>query len=68
MARFVRNKKGRIPYISKCCKSSFETKCNGLYSYYVCDTCWNKTEPIKPDMRLKENKLKYGKKNKNHVK
>lgn len=49
-------------YESNCCQSEYETKFNGLYNYYVCKTCWQKTEPKKPDMRLKENKLKYGKK------
>lgn len=57
-------KKIKIIRISNCCKSTFETKSNGLYNYYVCDNCWKKTEPIKPDMRLKENKIKYGKRSK----
>jgi hypothetical protein len=55
-------KKNKVIYISDCCKSDFWSKDNGLYYYYVCKTCGNKTEPKKPDMRLKENKLKYGKK------
>lgn len=54
-------KKPKIIYESNCCKSEYWSKDNGLYMYYVCKNCGNKTEPKKPDMRLKSNKLKYGK-------
>lgn len=51
-------KKKKVKYESNCCKSNFETKHNGLYNYYVCCSCFKKTEPKKLDMRRKENKLK----------
>lgn len=49
-------KKQKPIYKSDCCNTTFETKSNGLYSYYVCDNCHDKTTPKKLDMRKKENK------------
>ncbi len=49
-------KKPKPIYKSDCCNTTFETKSNGLYSYYVCHNCHNKTNPKKLDMRKKENK------------
>ncbi|MBK7362730.1 MAG: hypothetical protein IPJ01_10580 [Micavibrio sp.] len=33
-------------FYSDCCKAKFKANSNGLYTYYVCDMCENKTEPI----------------------
>ena len=49
-------KKPKPIYKSDCCNTTFYTKSNGLYSYYVCHNCHNKTNPKKLDMRKKENK------------
>lgn len=49
-------KKPKPIYKSDCCNTTFETKSNGLYSYYVCHNCHDKTNPKKLDMRKKENK------------
>jgi hypothetical protein len=49
-------KKPKPIYKSDCCNTIFDTKSNGLYSYYVCHNCHNKTNPKKLDMRKKENK------------
>lgn len=49
-------KKIKPIYKSDCCNTTFDTKSNGLYSYYVCHNCHNKTNPKKLDMRKKENK------------
>lgn len=54
-------KKPKPIYKSDCCNTTFETKSNGLYSYYVCHNCHNKTNPKKLDMRKKENKKLVGK-------
>jgi hypothetical protein len=32
-------------FYSECCKSTFESKSNGLWTYYVC-SCGKKTTPI----------------------
>lgn len=54
-------KKVKPIYKSDCCNTTFETKSNGLYSYYVCHNCHDKTTPKKLDMRKKENKILVGK-------
>jgi len=33
--------------VSDCCNTKFETKSNGLWNYYVCNKCGDKTAPIK---------------------
>lgn len=39
-------KEERKSFFSDCCKSSFVSKSNGLWTYYVCNECLKKTEPI----------------------
>ena len=34
----------KINYKSSCCGTGFQTRSNGLWDYYVCNTCGNKTE------------------------
>ena len=31
---------------SNCCNSEFKPKSNGLWTYYICNSCFNKTQPI----------------------
>jgi hypothetical protein len=33
-------------FYSDCCNSTFVGKSNGLYTYYVCNKCYNKTNAI----------------------
>lgn len=33
--------------VSKCCNTSYDTKSNGLWNYYVCHKCKDKTEVVK---------------------
>ena len=39
-------KKKRESFFSDCCKGGFTSKSNGLWTYYVCNDCLKKTEPI----------------------
>ena len=39
--------KSRKTSVSDCHYTSYKTKSNGLWNYYVCNKCGNKTEPIK---------------------
>jgi hypothetical protein len=39
--------KSRKTSVSDCHYTTYQTKSNGLWNYYVCNKCGNKTEPIK---------------------
>lgn len=39
--------KSRKTDVSNCCNTSYETKSNGLWNYYVCNKCNNKTKIVK---------------------
>ncbi len=39
-------RKQRKEFYSECCKSSFASKSNGMWTYYVCNECGKKTNAI----------------------
>jgi len=48
----LRIMKKRKTKVSSCCNTSYDTKSNGLWNYYVCHKCKDKTEVVKVWNRL----------------
>ena len=44
--------KKRKTEVSECCNTSYDTKSNSLWNYYVCNKCKDETEVVKVWNRL----------------